>query len=430
MYYKNTLLSFLFTAVLCALLPTPLENSFAEPPIMYLPDDIVYSVPDASIIGDIVYSEVDILYLYTPEVLHLYDGNTSVLREMAITGTNQINSALDMSHVVHRVHMVGLEQSPVTDSEVADYVGLLYAVTQSPDISVLRSIYGADQVAVLTSLTTYCGIAWLLNVPVPDYAYSVVTHLCAVSYYTIAHEFGHSGGCCHQVEVSAKCTGWNMSSSFGYQDPNSRYRSVMSYQCPDGCPRLLAYSNPESIVELSDGYQGVLGSGSSNNAASLNESLFFMASYRSRVTMVPTDAPMTLSPTGSSTLNPSPLPTTQSPTDLPTTAAPTTRSPTDSPVSVSPTAFPTMSPDGFCGDGSCKNSENCLSCPEDCKGIQYGKQSKRYCCTGDGGCDGQGCLLVSCTTKLYADCFVLSRKACNTCPNCSFDSTAKICNNV
>ncbi|UCC14722.1 MAG: hypothetical protein JSW21_01825 [Gammaproteobacteria bacterium] len=38
----------------------------------------------------------------------------------------------------------------------------------------------------------------------------------------------------------------------------------------------------------------------------------------------------------------------------------------------------------FCGnDGVCDQGEDCLSCPEDCSGIQKGKRSNRYCC-GDG----------------------------------------------
>lgn len=116
--------------------------------------------------------------------------------------------------------------------------------------------------------------------------------------------------------------------------------------------------------------------------------------------------PTTATPTTSA-------PTTQAPTTAtPTTATPTTAAPTTAaPTTVAPaTAAPTEAcnndstcdtgetcttcsgdcPSGSipgveCGNGVCETAdgESCLSCPQDCNGVQGGKPSNRYCC-GDG----------------------------------------------
>lgn len=52
-----------------------------------------------------------------------------------------------------------------------------------------------------------------------------------------------------------------------------------------------------------------------------------------------------------------------------------------------------------CGDGICQSSsENCVSCPSDCNGVQSGKPSNRFCCGNGGGQNPVPCTDPRCTT--------------------------------
>ena len=54
---------------------------------------------------------------------------------------------------------------------------------------------------------------------------------------------------------------------------------------------------------------------------------------------------------------------------------------------------------GACGDGVCDSaSENCVTCPADCNGVQNGKPSGRFCCGDGGGINPVLCSNPLCTT--------------------------------
>ncbi len=55
-----------------------------------------------------------------------------------------------------------------------------------------------------------------------------------------------------------------------------------------------------------------------------------------------------------------------------------------------------------CGDGVCdSSSENCVSCPQDCNGVQNGKPSNRFCCGDGGGTNPVGCGDSRCTNGSF-----------------------------
>jgi hypothetical protein len=83
------------------------------------------------------------------------------------------------------------------------------------------------------------------------------------------------------------------------------------------------------------------------------------------------------------------------PVNAPTIAVPPpTTAPVPAPVSApAPVGTATSS---VCGDGVCDiSSENCVTCPSDCNGVQDGKPGSRFCC-GCGGSNPVGCANTAC----------------------------------
>ena len=67
--------------------------------------------------------------------------------------------------------------------------------------------------------------------------------------------------------------------SFGYKHPSNLFRTVMAYDCPGGCPRVLHFSNPN--VNYSGAPTGTVAQ--HNNALSINNAANTVANFRQAV---------------------------------------------------------------------------------------------------------------------------------------------------
>jgi hypothetical protein len=109
-------------------------------------------------------------------------------------------------------------------------------------------------------------------------AFSVVERSCMTGYYSFGHELGHNMGLNH-ARVDPVGTG-AYSYSFGYKDPGNAFRTVMAYNCPVNCTRVLHFSNPN--VSYTGKVTGVseASPSSANNALSLNNTRTTVANWR------------------------------------------------------------------------------------------------------------------------------------------------------
>jgi hypothetical protein len=130
------------------------------------------------------------------------------------------------------------------------------------EVHTLRSIYGADLCALVTSTpTNTCGLGYLNSTPTnysANSAFTVSIYSCVVSNYTLAHEMGHNMGLNHDWYVSqstAPCEhqhGYSNQTavSLGTSSVSSqRWRTIMAYndECADagiGCSRINRWANP------------------------------------------------------------------------------------------------------------------------------------------------------------------------------------------
>jgi len=146
-----------------------------------------------------------------------------------------------------------------------------------------RDTYAADVVAMLIDAPGTCGRAWIG--PRKDRMFSVTSHNCATGNYSFGHEIAHNMGCNHDRGTKKACSSPN--SNYGYRDPLSRFRTVMSYQCESGqcdnnrgnsCTRIPRFSTPSSRYNW-DGLP--IGTPVTNNALQINSVKEEVAAYYS-----------------------------------------------------------------------------------------------------------------------------------------------------
>lgn len=104
-----------------------------------------------------------------------------------------------------------------------------------PTVQKNRKEYKADLVMLLMDRTgdqPETGIAYNnydhINA---DFMYSVVATQMTSIWYLPAHELGHNFGCSHDRGTVDMCHDTEKS-SYGYRDPNERFRTIMSYPLP------------------------------------------------------------------------------------------------------------------------------------------------------------------------------------------------------
>jgi hypothetical protein len=152
------------------------------------------------------------------------------------------------------------------------------------EVHPLRDQTGADLVAMLSTETGYCGIAYLnhpQNSGEDVWAFSVTSAYAGYACLplTLGHELGHNQGLCHNREETG-CTNPAYSYGYGYRVCGN-FRTVMSYSC-SGETRIYNFANPS--VTYSGLPTGIAEADSPQNSSeawrALNDSALDVASWR------------------------------------------------------------------------------------------------------------------------------------------------------
>lgn len=221
---------------------------------------------------------IDVLVPYTTAVASAV-ANIGALIQLAVDESNQAYAQSNAGVVMRLVGTMQVAYTEYTGSsdpftnalnDVTNGTGVMAAVHTK------RDAVGADEVALLISDTTYCGLGWLNSTQ--DLAYVAVAYNCATGYYSFAHEIGHNFGARHDPQVDPTTTPYPY--AHGFLNGNS-WRTIMAYAnyC-NNCPRIQYFSNPNVF------YQGVAtgNASASDNARVHRERVATIAAFRADAT--------------------------------------------------------------------------------------------------------------------------------------------------
>ena len=228
-------------------------------------------------------SVIDVLVVYTP-LARNGAGGTAAMEALIDLAIAESNTAYANSLIYTQLRLV--YQGEIDYYEGGEYSDHLYRLRNPADgymdeVHELRDLYRADMVTLLVQDRQYCGIAYLMTVLSPafeDHPFNVVTQSCATGDYSFSHELGHNQGCHHDRDNASGPGLYDF--SYGYQDPGEVFRTVMAYNCPNGCPRVDHFSNPDVTYSgLTTGVP-VGDPASAHNALTINSSALTVANFR------------------------------------------------------------------------------------------------------------------------------------------------------
>ncbi len=237
-------------------------------------------------------SQIDIMVAYSIDTTAKYGGIDGVNAHIALA-IAESNEAYNNSAINTQLRLVHTLEVANSSGNFSTDLNNLRGQTDGivDEVHAARDSYGADMVSWFIEDTTYCGIAYVNTGDLSQAAsaaFSVVSSGCATGYYSTAHELGHNMGSNHDRANAGSTVAYSY--SYGFQDTNNTFRSIMSYNCDGGCTRQRFFSNPD--LSFNGVPTGVyyLNSDSADNARSINQTRFAVSQWRSAVVGTPAQA--------------------------------------------------------------------------------------------------------------------------------------------
>ncbi len=240
--------------------------------------------------GDVV--QIDVLSVYTPQAMTAA-GGAGQIDTLIQAAVDHANVAFANSQVSTRFNLVATAEAAYNDSgnSVAD----LNWVQTNSAVAALRQQYSADMVSLIVENGGgYCGVGYMMSTPASSfapYAFQVTARSCAVGNLTYAHENGHNMGMAHDP---ANASGSSYPWSYGHY-LDGVFKTVMSYNCPSGCPRVAHFSNPS--VSYASYPTGIADQRDNARTANLTSSIVAGFSSSTPVTPPPTPVILPTAPT-------------------------------------------------------------------------------------------------------------------------------------
>jgi hypothetical protein len=229
---------------------------------------------------------VDLLVVYT-STARVKQGGQAAMNALIALGVDLANQAYRNSQIAMQLRLVRAAEVAYTETgTISTDLSRLQKTNDGfmDSVHQLRNQYKADLVALIVDNGgSYCGIAYVmangLRASFAPWAFSVTDRDC-VSNNTLTHELGHNMGNAH--DRASGGTGV-FPYSYGYRDTVGKFRTIMSYPCPNvSCPRVKYFSNPKILINGRPAGidHRINPSNSADNARSMNEARNVIAAWR------------------------------------------------------------------------------------------------------------------------------------------------------
>jgi len=256
-------------------------------------------------------TQIDLLIAYT-KAARVKTGGTTAIKALVNLRVADMNRANSNSRLDHRYSLAHIMETDYGETGNANIdLPRLKQVNDGhlDDVAAARDDYKADLSLLVISEAeagTPCGTAYVMNelsTNFASYAYSVAAldyagSSLTCSSLTIAHELGHNMGNLHDRESNNSPPLFPY--SFGYQSSSQSFRTIMAYNCPNGCPRINHWSNPEILFggeATGISYQG-RDSMPADNARSMKQTSRYVANFRENCAADPAPTPTSTPPPG------------------------------------------------------------------------------------------------------------------------------------
>lgn len=190
-------------------------------------------------------SVIRLLFTASANAAASYPGDLRALAELAIAESNRTYA---QSQLPMRLQLAGFRAADYEESRNMQLDLRRYV---SPDDGFMDDIHGerdrvhADVAILLLQRAFSCGEAFEIGATAAT-AFAAVLVECAAGQFTLAHEVGHLAGARHDLRRDPATTPFAYGHGHWYQPPRaSGWRTVMSYDCPTGCPRVPYWSSPD-----------------------------------------------------------------------------------------------------------------------------------------------------------------------------------------
>lgn len=221
---------------------------------------------------------IKVIVAYTPSAKAAWGDDIEAMIQLAVSETNQgyqnsgINASVSLAHTYQVTYN---ESGRSYDTIMAHFSGKSDGFMD--DIHTKRDTYKADVAVLIINQGSYCGLADDI-MATKDTAFALVHYNCATGYYSFGHEIGHLLGARHNPEADPTNTPYSF--GHGFRHPNTtdeakNWRTVMAYDCANGCTRVNYWSNPKVL------YNGIPTGmdGTHDNARVLNETAGTVAAF-------------------------------------------------------------------------------------------------------------------------------------------------------
>ena len=210
---------------------------------------------------------VDVLVAYTPAAKNQSGGTNGMLSliDLAVFETNNSFNNGNAQTAMRLVH--AYETNYTESGSMGTDLSRFRSTSDNhmPEVHSLRTTYGADACALISTGGGACGVGYLMTSVSNGFkssAFNTTARGCATGHLTFGHEFGHNFGCSHDKGNAGSSS---KPYAYGYRTPNNQYRTVMSYSPGSRVP---VFSSP--LAEWNGWQMGAANSEDNGRALDLN----------------------------------------------------------------------------------------------------------------------------------------------------------------